>query len=369
MTSRRFTICVLTGDGIGPEVMPQALRVLDAIGVRYGVDFDCEEALLGGAAIDAVGTPLPDETLAAARSADAVLLAAVGGPKWDANPDVPNPEQGLFGVRKGLGLYANLRPVRVCDALVGASTLKPEVIRGTDLLIVRELTGGLYFGPRAWRRDVAGAGADGASGQEAFDTLLYREFEVERIINDAYRLARGRRGRVCSVDKFNVLDTSRMWREVAHRVAAQNPDIQSCDMLVDNAALQLVRNPRSFDVIVTENTFGDILSDEAAVLAGSLGMLASASLGEGPSLFEPCHGSAPDIAGQGIANPIAQILSVELMLRLGFGMTDAADDVARAVDSVLDEGWRTGDIADAATAPDMVVGTERMGDLVVAALG
>ena len=365
-----YNICVLPGDGIGPEIIAEGKKVLFAVGEKYGVTFNCEDHLLGGIAIDQTGTAYPDETRKAAHEADAVLLAAVGGPKWDnTDPSAPRPEQGLLGIRKDLGLYTNLRPVRTYQALADASTLKPEVIDGVDLIIVRELTGGLYFGARDRFYDEEGSGVAGAPGQHAFDTLEYREYEIDRIARQAFEAARKRRGRVHSVDKANVLETSRMWREIVHRIHDEDyPDVELIDMLVDNTAMQLVANPRQFDVMVTENTFGDILSDEASMLTGSLGMLASASLGDGTALYEPSHGSAPDIAGKGIANPIAQILSVEMMLRYSFDMADAADDVANAVTAVLDEGWRTGDLKQADTKAEQVVGTQRMGDLIVSHL-
>ncbi|MEG0758632.1 MAG: 3-isopropylmalate dehydrogenase, partial [Raoultibacter sp.] len=336
---------------------------------KYDVTFDYTEALLGGIAIDETGEALPAATLDVAHASDAVLLAAVGGPKWDTtDPNQPRPEQGLLGIRKELGLYANLRPVRIFKALADASSLKREVIDGVDLIIVRELTGGLYFGERDRVYAEAGCGVDGAEGQRAFDTLEYREYEVERIVRHAFETARKRNKRVHSIDKANVLETSRMWREVAHRVAEDYPDVEIIDQLVDNTAMQLVNRPTQFDVVVTENMFGDILSDEASMLTGSLGMLASASLGDGTALYEPSHGSAPDIAGQGIANPLAQILSVEMMLRYSFDLGEAADDIAAVVERVLDDGWRTGDIANTDTPADKIVGTEAMGDLVVAAL-
>ena len=365
-----YKICLLPGDGIGPEIIAEAVKVLDALGAKYDVAFEYTEALLGGAAIDATGTALPQETLEAANASDAVLLAAVGGPKWDTtDPEKPRPEQGLLGIRKALGLYTNLRPVKIFNALAGASTLKPEVIDGVDLVIVRELTGGLYFGRRERFYDEEGAGANGARGQRAYDTLEYREYEIERIARQAFEAARTRRGKVTSVDKANVLETSRLWREIVHRVHdADYPDVELEDLLVDNTAMQLINRPADFDVVVTENMFGDILSDEAAQITGSLGMLASASLGDGTALYEPSHGSAPDIAGQGVANPLAQILSVEMMLRYSFGMNEAADDVNRAVAAVLDEGWRTGDIKSPDTPDDHVVGTVKMGNLVVGRL-
>lgn len=361
---KAYKICCLPGDGIGPEIIAEGKKVLAAVGKRYGVDFQCEDALIGGAAIDACGDPLPEETLAAARASDAVLLASVGGPKWDStDPAAPRPEQGLLRIRKELGLYTNLRPVQIFAALADASTLRPEVIDGVDMMIVRELTGGLYFGKRERFYDEPGAGTAGAPGQRAYDTLEYREYEIERIARQAFEAARKRRSKVSSVDKANVLETSRMWREIVHRIgAAEYPDVELEDVLVDNAAMQLISRPADFDVVVTENMFGDILSDEAAQITGSLGMLASASLGDGVALYEPSHGSAPDIAGQGIANPLAQILSVEMMLRYSFNMGEAADAVRAAVTAVLDEGWRTRDIADPATPAERILGTAAMGD-------
>lgn len=365
--SNTYKICTLPGDGIGPEIIAEGVKVLNAVGAKYDTVFECEDALIGGVAIDEVGDPLPDATLEAAKASDAVLLAAVGGPKWDStDPNAPRPEQGLLRIRKGLGLYTNLRPVQIFDALAGASTLKPEVIDGVDLMIVRELTGGLYFGKRERFYDEEGAGTDGAKGQRAYDTLEYREYEIERIARQAFEAARKRRGKVTSVDKANVLETSRMWREIVHRVGqAEYPEIELEDLLVDNTAMQLINRPADFDVVVTENMFGDILSDEAAQITGSLGMLASASLGDGTALYEPSHGSAPDIAGKGIANPLAQILSVEMMLRYSFDMGDAADDIRNAVTAVLNDGWRTGDLKDTQTPADKVVNCSQMGDLVV----
>ncbi|MDM8274558.1 3-isopropylmalate dehydrogenase [Enorma phocaeensis] len=361
---KTYKICCLPGDGIGPEIIAEGKKVLAAVGKKYGVGFECADELIGGAAIDACGNPLPDGTLEAARASDAVLLASVGGPKWDTtDPNAPRPEQGLLKIRKELGLYTNLRPVQIFAALAGASTLKPEVIDGVDMMIVRELTGGLYFGRRERFYDEDGAGADGKPGQRAYDTLEYREYEIERIARQAFDAARKRRSKVSSVDKANVLETSRMWREIVHRIHdAEYPDVELEDVLVDNAAMQLINRPATFDVVVTENMFGDILSDEAAQITGSLGMLASASLGDGVALYEPSHGSAPDIAGQGIANPLAQILSVEMMLRYSFDMADAADDIRRAVTEVLDEGLRTRDIADGSTPAEKTLGTEAMGD-------
>jgi 3-isopropylmalate dehydrogenase len=360
---RTLRICLLPGDGIGPEITAEAVKVLGAIGERSHVTFTFDEALLGGAAIDATGSALPVETLDAAEKADAVLLAAIGGPKWDTtDPDKPRPEQGLLGIRKALGLYANLRPVRIFAPLKDASSLKPEYLTGVDMLIVRELTGGLYFGARARERDVPDAAGEGLPGMRAYDTMDYREYEIERIARVAFDAALTRRRRVHSVDKANVLETSRLWREVVHRVAVEYPDVELIDQLVDNSAMQLIREPAQFDVMVTENMFGDILSDEASMLTGSLGMLASASLGDGTALYEPSHGSAPDIAGRGIANPLAMLLSVELMLRHSFGLDAAADKLGSAIERVLLDGYRTRDIAGDGS---IVVGTVEMGDLVI----
>jgi 3-isopropylmalate dehydrogenase len=329
-------IAALPGDGIGPEIMAAAAELLDAIG-----EFELEEHLVGGASIDAHGTPLTPEVLKACGESDAVLLAAVGGPRWDTtDPDAPRPEQGLLGLRKGLGLYANLRPVRPATALLDSSPLRRERIEGTDLLVVRELTGGIYFG------DSGRAGAAGSV--TAYDTCVYSEMEIERIAEVAFRFARRR---VTSVDKANVLETSRLWREVVGRVAERHPEMQLDHLLVDNAAMQLVSRPASFDVILTENMFGDILSDEAAMLTGSIGMLPSASVGaEGtPGLFEPVHGSAPDIAGTGTANPLAMFGSVAMMLRYGLGRELEAAAVESAVDTALDQGLRTADLGGDAT--------------------
>src|SRR5215207_1638508 len=329
------TIVTLPGDGIGPEVLASAMSVLHAV----ADDLDYVEHPFGGAAIDAYGTALTDETLAACRRSDAVLLAAVGGPKWDStDPGAPRPEQGLLGLRKGLGLYANLRPVRLSPALVDASPLKRELIEGTDMLVVRELTGGIYFGEKTRTDD------------RASDLCEYTVPEIERIARTAFEAARSR---VTSVDKMNVLETSRLWREVVTRVHSQEfPNVELEHQLVDSCAMKLVVAPRHFDVILTENMFGDILSDEAAMLTGSLGMLPSASVGgDGPGLFEPVHGSAPDIAGSGKANPLAMILSAALMLRHGFAREDAASALESAVDKALERGLRTADLGgDATTA-------------------
>jgi 3-isopropylmalate dehydrogenase len=366
MTQDTHRICLLPGDGIGPEITAEAIKVLKSVGKKHGVSWEFTEALLGGAAIDATGMALPDETLAKAKAADAVLLAAIGGPKWDTtDPAKPRPEQGLLGIRKELGLFANLRPVKIFDALRDASSLKPEFLEGVDMLIVRELTGGLYFGDRGRETGIEGAAAGGGVGARAHDTMMYSEYEIERIARVAFEAARTRGNKVHSVDKANVLESSRLWREVVHRLhAAEFSEVELVDQLVDNSAMQLIRNPAQFDVMVTENMFGDILSDEASMLTGSLGMLASASLGDGTALYEPSHGSAPDIAGMGVANPLAMLLSVEMMLRYSFSMHQAADEIANAIEGVLIEGWRTRDIASAETPEDRIIGTVAMGDLV-----
>ena len=361
-------IVVLPGDGIGPEIVAATRHVLEALG-----EFEFDERLMGGCSIDRHGTALTDEVLDACRGSDAVLLGAVGGPKWDTtDPDAPRPEQGLLGLRKGMGLYANLRPVRPSPALVGSSPLREERIAGTDLLVVRELTGGIYFG------------ASGRDGDAAHDTCEYSASEIERIARTAFEAARrradgsGREPRVTSVDKANVLETSRLWREVVTGIAPDYPDVALDHLLVDNAAMQLVSRPAEFDVIVTENLFGDILSDESAMLTGSLGMLPSASLGaEGdPGLFEPVHGSAPDIVGKGIANPLATFLSAAMMLRHGLGRADDAARIEAAVDAVLERGLRTPDLAAGTPAPppmpdvpaEVEVGTAEMTDAVLAEL-
>ena len=329
-------VILLPGDGIGPEIVPPAVEVLTAV----GAELEFEQQVFGGASIDLHGTALTDETLAACREADAVLLGAVGGPKWDTtHPDKPRPEQGLLGLRQGLGLFANLRPVRPAPALYDASPLKRELIERTDLLVVRELTGGIYFGEKTRTED------------RASDACVYTRAEIERIARVAFDAARSR---VTSVDKANVLETSRLWREVVHELHGREyPNVELEDLLVDNAAMRLIAAPRHFDVILTENMFGDILSDEAAMLTGSIGMLPSASLGEGaPGVFEPVHGSAPDIAGTGLANPIAMFLSAALMLRHGLGMEAQAATIESAVDKALADGLRTSDLGGNATTSE-----------------
>jgi 3-isopropylmalate dehydrogenase len=352
-------IAVLPGDGIGPEIVAQATKVLRALAAD-GLKIELEEAPFGGAGFDAQGDPLPPSTLALAKQAHAVMCGAVGGPKYDALPRPQRPEQGILRIRKALGLFANLRPAAVYPELVGASTLKPEVVSGLDLMIVRELTGDIYFGePRGRRKNARGEG-------EGYDTMLYAEPEIRRIAEVGFQAARKRSRKLCSVDKENVLETSRFWREIVTDVAKQYRDVELSHMYVDNAAMQLVRNPKQFDVIVTGNMFGDILSDEASMLTGSIGMLPSASLdANGKGLYEPIHGSAPDIAGRDLANPLATILSAAMMLRYTFDLDDWAYRIEAAVQSVLKKGLRTADIYEAGTRN---VGTAEMGDAVVAAL-
>ena len=353
--ARSYTVMLLPGDGVGPEIVAQAQRVLAAVGERFGFSLAYAEGMIGGRAIDAYGKPLEDGLIERCMATDAVLLGAVGGPQWDTtDPHKPRPEQGLLDMRKGLELFANLRPVKSFAALAGNSTLRPEVIAGVDLMMVRELTGGAYFGRRERTADTA------------YDTMFYSEAEVQRLVDYAFRVAEGRRKLVHSVDKANVLESSRLWRAVAIFVAAKYADVELRHMLVDNCAMQLIRNPRQFDVVATENLFGDILSDEAAMLTGSIGMLPSASVGAGGvSLYEPCHGSAPDIAGQGKANPCATILSAAMMLDLGFGERAAARAVESAVETALEQGARTADIA----APgEVALGSAAMTDHILAAL-
>ena len=352
-------IAILPGDGIGPEIVGEARKVLDALR-RDGLPIDTDEAPIGGAGYDAAGHSLPAATLELARAADAVLLGAVGGPAYDGLPRELRPEQGLLGIRKALALFANLRPALLHPELAAASTLKPEIVAGLDVVIVRELTGDIYFGePRGRRRTAGGE-------REGFDTMRYAESEIDRIARVGFETARKRQRRLTSVDKANVLDTSMLWREVVTEVAADYPDVALSHMYVDNAAMQLVRAPKSFDVIVTGNLFGDILSDEASMLAGSIGMLPSASLdANGKGLYEPIHGSAPDIAGHDRANPLATILSLAMMFRYTFGRVDVADRIEAAVRSVLRRGLRTADIA---SPVDAVIGTRAMGDAVVAEL-
>ncbi len=354
-------ILILPGDGIGPEIMREARRVLELVNDKYALDLQLDEALVGGAAIDATGSALPDDTFAKAEAADAILLGAVGGPKWDKLPPAERPEKGgLLEIRKRLDLFGNLRPAILYPQLAEASTLRPEVVSGLDILIVRELTGGIYFGePRGIRELENGE-------REGYNTYVYNESQIRRIGKIAFELARKRGGRLCSVDKANVLEVTMLWREVMDEMSKDYPDVELSHMYVDNAAMQLVRAPKQFDVVVTGNMFGDILSDAAAMLTGSIGMLPSASLDvNGRGMYEPCHGSAPDIAGQGKANPLATILSVAMMLRYSLAMPEPAEAIEQAVSTVLDQGYRTGDIQSEGCK---LVGTAEMGDAVVAAL-
>ncbi|MGI6032560.1 MAG: 3-isopropylmalate dehydrogenase [Coriobacteriales bacterium] len=360
--TKKFQVCVTAGDGIGPEIVAEAIKVLHAVEKKYDVEFDFKEALIGGAAIDATGNPLPDETLELAKASDAVLLGAVGGPKWDTTtPGAPRPEQGLLKIRKELGLYANLRPIQIYDSIASNSPLKTERVKDVDILIMRELTGGLYFGDHVTQENVAGAGGNGKPGAHAYDVMQYDEYEIERIIRRGFDAAMKRHKRVTSVDKANVLDTSRLWRKIAQRVSKEYPQVEYWDMLVDNCAMQIINNPSQFDVIITENTFGDILSDEASMLCGSLGLLASASLGDSTSLYEPSHGSAPKHAGKNDVNPISQIQSAAMMLKYSFDMDDAAADIDNAVRKALADGWCTYDIAQADTPADHILSTSDMG--------
>lgn len=331
-------IAVLPGDGIGKEIIQGAIEILQAVGDRYNHQFSFTYGEIGGSAVDSTGVPLPDETISLCKGSDAVLLGAVGGPKWETLPVHLRPEQGLLKIRKELNLFANLRPTAYYESLSDSSPLRKEIIEGVDMLMVRELTGGIYFGKPSERREVEGK-------KVVVDTLSYERYEIERVIRKAFEFAQTRGKKVTSVDKANVLESSRVWREVAIEISKEYPDVTLEHMLVDNAAMQLVRNPKQFDVVVTENMFGDILSDEASVLTGSLGMLPSASISEdGPYLFEPIHGSAPDIAGQNLANPLATILSAAMMLRVSFGLHEEANAIEKAVNAVLDAGYRTADL-------------------------
>jgi len=352
-------IVLLSGDGIGPEITAVTRQLLEAVSQRHGFELTFEDQLIGGSAIDATGEPLPTSTLDACKAADAVLLAAIGSPRFDSLPREKRPETGLLGLRSGMDLFANLRPVKIVPALIDASSLKREVIDGVDLLVVRELTGGIYFGQPKGR-----IATDG--DERGFNTMTYSAFEVDRIARVAFELAQARGGHLCSVDKANVLDVSQLWRERVDAMASDYSDVQLSHMYVDNAAMQLVRDPRQFDVVLTGNLFGDILSDEAAMLTGSIGMLPSASLGgDGPGLFEPVHGSAPDIAGQDKANPMAMVLSAAMMLRIGLKHSAAADALEQAVDNVLSAGFRTGDLmAEGCT----LVGCQAMGEELLKAL-
>ena len=354
-----YNIALVKGDGIGPEIVSSAVKVLEKVGKKYGHEFKCTDYLAGGCAIDATGVPLPEETVEGCKNSDSVLLGAVGGPKWDKLPGDKRPEKALLGLRKVLGLYTNLRPAKLYPALKEECPLRADIVaQGFDLMMVRELTGGIYFGERGRR--------EGKYGPEAYDTEAYSVMEIERIARAAFDAARKRRKNVISIDKANVLETSRLWRETVHRIGEEYPDVQLSDMLVDNAAMQLVRRPSQFDVVVTSNMFGDILSDEASMLTGTIGMIPSSSLGDGTrGMYEPIHGSAPDIAGKDIVNPTACILSAAMMLRYSFGMAEEADAIENAVSRVLDKGLRTADnMSDGCTC----LGCTAMGDAILAEL-
>lgn len=348
-------IAVVSGDGIGPDIVREALKVLSAVGAKFGHTFTTSEYEAGGIALDHTGIPLPEETLKGCQESDSVLLGAVGGPKWDTLPSHLRPEKALLGLRGGMGLFCNLRPAILYKQLADACPLKKEIVgEGLDLMVVRELTGGIYFGER------------GRDEKSAYDTMTYTVEEIERIVRKAFEIAQKRSGRLCSVDKANILNTSQLWREVVGRVQGDYPDVQVSHLYVDNAAMQLVRNPRQFDVIVTENMFGDILSDEASQITGSIGMLPSASLREDSfGMYEPIHGSAPDIAGKDLANPIATILSVAMMLRYSFGLAAEAEAIEHAVSKVLDKGYRTADIY---TEGMKKIGTSEMGSMIAQSL-
>lgn len=345
-------ILVVPGDGIGQEVTEVGKKVLDKIALKFGHTFTYDEALVGHAAIEVTGNPLPDETLEKMKNSDAVLFGAVGHPKYDNDPSAKvRPEQGLLKMRKELGLYANLRPIKLFDELLGASSIKEEILRGADILFFRELTGDIYFGEKGRKND----------GDTAYDLAEYSRFEVERIARKAFDAARTRKKKLCSVDKANVLETSRLWREVIQKIALEYPDVEVEYQFVDATAMLLIKDPRRFDVVVTANLFGDILTDEASQIAGSMGMLASASIGDGTGVYEPIHGSAHDITGKGVANPLASVLSAALLLDISFGMKEESELIISAVDKVLKAGFRSSDIADAQTSSDKILGTEAMG--------
>lgn len=352
-------ILIVPGDGIGQEVTAVGKKVLDKVASMFQHEFVYDEALIGHVAIEATGNPLPDESLAKMRASDAVLFGAVGHPKYDNDPTAKvRPEQGLLKMRKELGLYANLRPIKLFDELLGASSIKPEILKGADILFFRELTGDIYFGEKGRKDD----------GNTAYDMAAYSRYEVERIARKAFDAAMNRSKKLCSVDKANVLETSRLWREVVQAVAKDYPQVELEHMFVDSMAMMLIKDPRRFDVVVTANLFGDILTDEASQIAGSMGMLASASVGDGTGVYEPIHGSAHDITGKGVANPLASILSAALLLEISFGMKAEAQVLINAVDAVLKAGYRTRDIADASTPADKILGTDAMGAQVLAAM-
>lgn len=349
-------ILIVPGDGIGQEVTAVGKQVLDAIAHKFGHEFMYDEALIGHVAIEATGSPLPDETLTKMKASDAILFGAVGHPKYDNDPTAKvRPEQGLLKMRKELGLYANIRPIKLFDELLGASSIKPEILQGADILFFRELTGDIYFGEKGRKNN----------GDTAYDVAEYSRFEVERIARMAFDAARTRRKKLCSVDKANVIETSRLWREVVQKMALEYPDVEVEHQFVDATAMLLIKDPKRFDVVVTANLFGDILTDEASQIAGSMGMLASASIGDGTGVYEPIHGSAHDITGKGIANPLASILSAALLLDISFGLKKESETVIEAVDQVLKSGFRTKDIADLHTASHLILGTDAMGEEVL----
>ena len=349
-------IVILPGDGIGKEVTAEGKKVLEKIGEVFGHTFSFDEASIGHDAIDATGNPLPDETLVKLKSCDAILFGAVGHPKYDNDPTLKvRPEQGLLKMRKELGLYANLRPIKLFDELLEASSIKPEILKGSDILFFRELTGDVYFGEKGRKDD----------GKTAYDLMIYQKYEIERIAHKAFKSAQTRSKKVTSVDKANVLESSRLWRETVNEVSKQYPDVKLDHQFIDTAAMKLIQNPKSFDVVLTGNLFGDILTDEASQIAGSMGMLASASIGDTVGLYEPIHGSAHDITGKGIANPLASILSVALMLDISFGLKEESDAVINAVEQTLKQGWRTTDIADAKTSKDKILNTQQMGSQII----
>lgn len=353
---KQYQILVIGGDGIGTEVTACGKRVLETIGEVYGHQFSFDTALLGHAAIEATGSPLPDATLDKARHSDAILFGAIGHPMYDNNPSLKvRPEQGLLGLRKALGLYTNIRPIKLFDELLNASSIKPEILKGSDILFFRELTGDVYFGEKARKDD----------GKTAYDVMIYSKYEVERIAHKAFQAARNRRKILHSIDKANVLESSRLWRETVNEVATQYPDVELHHQFIDSAAMLLIKSPRMFDVVLTGNLFGDILTDEASQIAGSMGMLASASIGDSIGFYEPIHGSAPDIAGKGIANPLASILSVALLLEHSFQMKEEAESIVEAVAQTLKAGYRTTDIADEHTLKNNILKTNDMGNKVI----
>ena len=353
---KSYKISIIKGDGIGPEIVDEAMKVLDRVAYKCGFSLEYSEYLMGGIAVDMTGVPLPDETIKGVLNSDACLFGAIGGAKWDTLPRELRPESGLLKFRKEMGVFANLRPALVYDELVNASSLKPEVVKGVDLMVVRELIGGIYFGEPRGKDDFKG-----------WNTMVYSVPEIERIAHVAFKLAQKRRKKVCSVDKANVLDVSQLWRDTVTKIAVEYPDVELSHMYVDNAAMQLIANPRQFDVILTGNIFGDILSDEASMLSGSIGLLPSASTGEKTAVYEPIHGSAPDIAGQGIANPIATISSASMMLRFSLGEIEAADMIDSAIKKALADGYRTKDLA--SFDAKEVVTTSEMGDIIANYIG